>query len=443
MKWVIPVIIGILIIGFLITPVTTLAEEEKYYIVNVYNRANFSITGFVAEIDLDPGTMPDVQDLINNIDTMYITDSAGRCLWYYVEAFDPATKHTKLYVKTGTIDANSVYTIYIRYGKYNACPGYNNPNEVFLVFDDFTYGMKGIWSIEGSGNITYHDEYIELSTDGSEFYIITPLNKSYEGIKVIAYIQDLLTNGDAGAQLVLENITQGVLNYAYFVELNSVDEFKIARYDKHTLNYTGYLWLPLDPNKVYRITIEKSDEIFTGFVDDRGIYGIDGTYTISSVVLGFYKGNEQPDTIRIYKVMVFPYIEPEPLVVYPVEPVIIRELAIPEITKFPVQSQYQMDALIGLLMLAVVFPLTIYLTFERNYRLLFAVGIGIIIVSIALLVARSAIPTEAVYQNGVLEYKYEVNPLARIYIAPFVLGLLMVSISMLMMVKYAFRPRRW
>ena len=441
MPWKHVLVVAVAVIVVMSVLQASAQASEKTYIIEIRNLADFSITGFVAEVWLTQLVMEDIGVLVNNLDTLYVVDASGVCLWFWIESYNntPGAEYLHLFIRTETIPAYTAYRVYLKYGGLNPCPGYNDPNRVFLLFDDFRGGMKPGWEIIGTGSVSFGPDYVEITTpNGSAVYIRYSFNTTYEGLKIITYGQDLLTNGDAGLQVVLEGPSRGVFRNAYLLELHGTDLLYIARMDNNILRYQGVIRaLTLDPNSVYKLRLSKSNNATQAFIEDRGVYGVDGTYNITAVAIGFYWGNELPDTVRIYRVMVFPWIWPEPQIIYPIKvvevPVGISRIEMPKTTEAAI------DAVASIVLLAGGIVSALYYLYTRNEWVLLFAGVVVVLVSLGALAARAGIPVEQYVENGTLRFRYDVNPYANVYVAPMLLGLLLVVLWFLRHVML----RRW
>jgi hypothetical protein len=98
-------------------------------------------------------------------------------------------------------------------------------------------------------------------------------------------------------------------------------------------------------------------------------------------------------------------------------------------TKLPVEAEYRLDALLSTVLVGVEAATFIYLVFERRYRLLMALGVLFMVISIGVMTYRSVIPVEVVQEGNTTMYVFSENTAARVYTAPMVLGLAMIVYS--------------
>ncbi len=127
--------------------------------------------------------------------TVYVTDQLGNPLYYWVEEWNSTTEKAMIWFKAPFIGAGAEDVFLIHYGGLNPYPSYNDPSQVFILFDDFTILNTTLWDDASLNNgsltatglrinvgsiVTRNALPIDL-TQGYAVDVRAAYNNSYEG----------------------------------------------------------------------------------------------------------------------------------------------------------------------------------------------------------------------------------------------------------------------
>ena len=91
-----------------------------------------------------------------NTSNIYFLDQNGHPLYYWIQELNTTGREAIIWVNTTLTNT----TIYMLYGGYNPYPEYNNPNRVFLFYDDFEDSTKLTISTSGVSTYSYSTSYV-------------------------------------------------------------------------------------------------------------------------------------------------------------------------------------------------------------------------------------------------------------------------------------------
>jgi len=146
------------------------AQGLYYTPITIAERSGKNLTNYAVKIVLN-STNFNGWDSIAYTDgsDIYFTDQNGNPLYYWIESFSKDNRQAVIWVKVPSIPANSITTIYMYYGGANPYRPYNNPNNVFLIYDhltDITGWFYVYHNLEGDG-------YMSLALDSGTYLKIT------------------------------------------------------------------------------------------------------------------------------------------------------------------------------------------------------------------------------------------------------------------------------
>ncbi|QDA31786.1 DUF2341 domain-containing protein [Thermococcus indicus] len=108
--------------------------DEKYSQAMIITGSNAPLNWYTIPVGLG------ISDPNFNWDTVYFTNASGDCLYYWMESqgADSQGSSAWFWLNVTNIPANSQTEIYINYGgSGNPCADHNDPDKVFLLYDDF------------------------------------------------------------------------------------------------------------------------------------------------------------------------------------------------------------------------------------------------------------------------------------------------------------------
>ncbi len=91
-----------------------------------------------------------------NTSNIYFLDQNGHPLYYWIQELNVTGREAIIWVNTTLTNT----TIYMLYGGYNPYPEYNNPDRVFLFYDDFEDSTKLTISTSGVSSYSYSTSYV-------------------------------------------------------------------------------------------------------------------------------------------------------------------------------------------------------------------------------------------------------------------------------------------
>jgi len=130
-------------------------QPIKYYYneITITEQSGNDLTDYPIKITLDSSW--DGWDIVSDDGSdIYFLDSSDNPLYYWIEKFDKTNQQTTIWVKIPSIPASSSINIKIHYGSNNPYSNYNDPEQVFLFFDDFKDDpLNSGW--ESDSDLTY------------------------------------------------------------------------------------------------------------------------------------------------------------------------------------------------------------------------------------------------------------------------------------------------
>ncbi len=107
--------------------------------VVVQERSGNNLVNYSVRIELNSTNFQDWNVLSSDGSDIYFTNASGNPLYYWIESIDVDNRHAVIWVKLPSLPAHSEATIYMHYGGSNPYTSYNDPDNVFLFYDDFNY----------------------------------------------------------------------------------------------------------------------------------------------------------------------------------------------------------------------------------------------------------------------------------------------------------------
>ena len=312
------VIIMTMVIMLSLMHITAVNAQGQYRTpITIINNADQDLTDYQVKIELN-SSWDGWSYVSSDGSDIYFLDSSNNPLYYWIESFDYTNQEATIWVKVPSIPANGQTTIYMYYGGTNPYSDYNDPEQVFLFYDDFegsssltidniragsTYSFDNTWSIHGSYSFKYSDT---SSSDYGEVRIYTSYTTL--GIVVEVYVKPDLDQTKLHVFGFYFDRTLGIKYTA------STSEYSLGVIDvetKVTEGWSNNLYKfvgKFKPNGI--LTIEYYDD--TGFLVDS--YTTTNSYTIDVIGLKFYTGGGQVGDIWVDLFIVRKFVDPEPSV---------------------------------------------------------------------------------------------------------------------------------
>jgi len=284
--------------------------------ITITEQSGNDLSDYAVKIELDDTW--DGWDTVIDGSDIYFLDENGNPLYYWIEKFDKQNKHAIIWVKIPFLPANSSITIYMHYGATpNPYAEYNDPNQVFLFFDDFEQydiGSDGSprWTPINPGFYVDIDEtkvYAKKGAEEGAFSIVADYIRqgniiiearikhldSYKLTEIIMDVPDDATRGDEGYMFV----------YGYNNKLSIYKEGTEVAYTSITVSANA--WYEVQGG-IY------NNKVFARIKIGDTWYSVE--YTDPSPLpqghIGVRTGGKYTGEVDNYKVR--PYTEPEPSV---------------------------------------------------------------------------------------------------------------------------------
>ncbi len=114
--------------------------------LNVTNPHSFALTDYQVRVHLNAFNFQN-WSLLSPERVYFTLDPDGNTpLPYWVEDFDATAQNAVFWVKVPSIPAGGNASIYMWLSPNNAYPEYNDPSQVFIIFDDFDTINTAFWS---------------------------------------------------------------------------------------------------------------------------------------------------------------------------------------------------------------------------------------------------------------------------------------------------------
>lgn len=134
--------------------------------LNVTNPHSFTLTGYQVRVHLNMFNFHN-WSLLSPERVYFTLDPEGNNpLPYWVEEFDSATQKAVFWVKVPNIPAGGNTTIYMWLAPHNAYPEYNDPSQVFIIFDDFDSINTVFWSTTYATSYTLSNGVLRINVGG-------------------------------------------------------------------------------------------------------------------------------------------------------------------------------------------------------------------------------------------------------------------------------------
>lgn len=131
----------LLLLLALLVPISSAQSEVYRVVVEVYNNNDYPVDNYTLAISIPYDMIQDYITFLGGIEntSVYVTDSEGNPIYYYVERFD--TSSLDLLVKIPYVDAYSSTIIYVYLANSNPYQEYHDKRKVYLFYDDFDDGV--------------------------------------------------------------------------------------------------------------------------------------------------------------------------------------------------------------------------------------------------------------------------------------------------------------
>ena len=291
----------------------TSGYKGEYYVpINITERSGSDLTDYQLRITLNATNFDGwIHFRYHDGSDIYFTDEQGNPLYYWIENFDLSHKTATIWVNVTSIPANSNVTIYMHYGGDNPYSAYNDPEQVFDFFDDFTEDTLGNYTVSGSPSI--ENGHLKLINKGDTvIFPIQPSNKLAveERFKITGYWRYAL-------QIVNSNTGNTGLIAIYLVDYPDIfifntqvggswgTELKGGKYNLNTyyrlaLFYDGATLKAVAYNDDYTVNYEFSRSVNLGQIDSI------------KVLKHPTEGSDSSAIVYIDYILARKYVSPEP-----------------------------------------------------------------------------------------------------------------------------------
>jgi len=180
--------------------------------ITITEQSGQDLTDYQVRIVLDSSNFDFAKAQPDGSD-VYFLDNAGNPLYFWIEEWDSANQKATIWVKVPNIPANGTVTIYMYYAcESNPYANYNDPENVFIFYDDFETDKGWTFSSRGSFSGEYTTEdYVSPtrsykiafpggtpSSAGDYGSISIDVDVPLEQILVEAMVKDTYTGATAG-----------------------------------------------------------------------------------------------------------------------------------------------------------------------------------------------------------------------------------------------------
>ncbi|WP_297500147.1 DUF2341 domain-containing protein [Thermococcus sp.] len=122
--------------------------------VQVSNLQAVNLGNYTIKVVLNSSTQI-LWNYINSTNVYFTTDS-GVPLYYWIQELDTNNRRGVIWVRVNSIPAQKNVTVCMHYGGKNPYRSYDNPQRVFLFFDDFTGASvnRSRWNVHGDPRVS-------------------------------------------------------------------------------------------------------------------------------------------------------------------------------------------------------------------------------------------------------------------------------------------------
>ena len=269
---------------------------------------------------------------------IYFLDSSGNPLYYWIESFNATAKNAVAWVKIPFVPARGYTTIYMYYGGDNPFFTHRDPRQVFIFFDDFDTLNTSVWTMSGGGSASASGGVAAVQpTDNGGWTYIRTASAINISIGATIELYNISTSPDYGGQGTLfaglsvsapstkSNSTGGAFGNTARVgmgEGNSVDwGIQIETASGTSYAYSSALTTASGFSGLYIRIYWNSSMVYaeywgaaSGSVKlTSSIAPLNTTYYVLIGACDTSSGYTPP-TIRVDRVVVRPYVYPEPSV---------------------------------------------------------------------------------------------------------------------------------
>ncbi len=206
-----------------------------------------------------------------NSTNLYFTDESGAPLYFWIQSMDTSNRIAYLWVKIPELTASSSRTVCLNYGVWpNHYLSYNDPDRVFLLFDDFEGASLNTTKWNAHGAPAVSNSELSLSSGqwvwskkkiaGNSFQILiqsvrlrpSPFFMWYVDSKSLAWAE--------------------VFNGSYWSGFDELDVFNVSS-GKWGASYSGNGNPTLDTNNLITITVQpySSDTTLVSIYEDSNL----------------------------------------------------------------------------------------------------------------------------------------------------------------------------
>ena len=150
-----------------------------------------SVSGVSIKLEFD---QTNFKDWSIDPSTIYFIDQNNNVLYFWIEKWDSSIPKGIIWVKTDIPN-----TIYMYYGGSNPYSSYNDPTQVFLLYDDFDDGvLDSVYTLFGSSSNLYEDKgclQIHAPTNGDQETVGINIQFSTDIVIDMKWLMNSTSNG--------------------------------------------------------------------------------------------------------------------------------------------------------------------------------------------------------------------------------------------------------
>ncbi|RLB79669.1 MAG: hypothetical protein DRH17_13440, partial [Deltaproteobacteria bacterium] len=303
-----------------ITIPSSTATQDPYYVpITVVERSGNDLVNYTIKIVLNSTNFDGWQYILyENGSDIYFTDEAGNPLYFWIEYFNKTEQRAVIWLKIQHLPAGDAVTVFMHYGGGNPYASYNDPEKVFLFYDDFNDLTK--WSHFKGAEAYIENGWLVFDNVANSSYI-TPI-KIDQPVILEAWVWDDILNNDADAFLCVYDINADkiwaiILNSNLIVQsirMNTTStHFELCNSSEDIGDFTeveGLLYTIVENGKIRGgFNSSATGNIYVELADD--------TLTldrITHIMIDVISGT--PDTVKYDWIRVRSYVEPAPRIIY-------------------------------------------------------------------------------------------------------------------------------
>ena len=142
------------------------AAPAYYLPITITEQSGHNLTNYPVKIELNSTNFDGWDNVSVDGSDIFFTDSNDNPLYYWIESINTSKMKATIWVKIPKVEANAYTTIYMHYGANNPYSSYNNPDRVFILYDNFTsknttkWDWTSDWTVEnGYAKQTYSSDW--------------------------------------------------------------------------------------------------------------------------------------------------------------------------------------------------------------------------------------------------------------------------------------------